>query len=355
MAEQLKQLKEDGYVVIPAPAFDARKKREEARSIAIYVLSNMPEFKDTKAIDEPFVLGGFAALGNASAFHNNFVRLMRQYAMVEVLPLFRHMAAGDPTVRLEQIIDRMLYRAKGDQATAESWHRDESTTATPTDTIFGGWWNLDDTDQSFSCVPGTHKGVMGNSGFATIKDKEAKKALKAKAVTVRIPPGHILVFYERIVHEVVSQKAKATMYRLFLGWRLTHETTPLIPDLEERLRKKAVMPLKSGQTPPMYALLHWTNWRSKIVAFSDGIRDLDEFKEVRVVGSGEEKGKAYHIVRRFMPSLEGVAALPEDSRKRKPHELCGPPYKKREIYMHRPMREWVLRRASDGKKLKYSL
>ena len=89
------------------------------------------------------------------------------------------------------------------------------------------------------------------------------------------------------------------------------------------------------------------------MAFSEGVRD--EFKEVRVVGSGEEKGKAYHIVRRFMPSLEGVEELPEDSRKRKPYELCERRYKKREIDMYRPMREWVLRRASDDKKLKFSL
>ncbi len=345
-------LQDTGYVVIPVAAFDLRK-RQQARSIFRDVLRNMPEFKDTKAIDKPFVLGGFAALGNASSAHNSLVRRMRQYAMAEVVPLFRQMAAGDPTLRLEQVIDRMLYRVKGDQATAESWHRDESKDAAPKDDVFGGWWNLDDTDQLLSCVPFTHKGVTGNSGFATIKDKAEKKALKATAVMVRIPPGSIIVFYERLVHEVVAHKAKETMHRLFLGWRLTHETTPLIPDVEERLRTKAVMPLKSGQNPPMYAALHWTNWRQKIVDFSEGVRD--EFKEVRVVGSGEEKGKAYHIVRRFMPNLEGVDALPEDSRKRKPYELCGPAYKRQEIDMHRPMREWELHRASDDTKHTYSL
>ena len=95
----------------------------------------------------------------------------------------------------------------------------------------------------------------------------------------------------------------------------------------------------------MYPTLHWTNWRDKIVAFSEDV--CDEFKEYRTVSSGKDSGKAYHVVQRFMPSLtSALAELPEEYAR---------PYKKRERDMHEPNRKWKLRRGSDGAKLEYRL
>lgn len=339
-------LQTHGYVVVPVPWLDEDedklKKIEEAFSTTV---KNMPEFKSTKQ-DDVYTLGGFAALGTPSSFHNSCVRRLREWAMAELMPLFKSLTAGDPDINLEQDIDRMLYRPKGVQATAESWHRDEAKDAAGTDIIFGGWWNLNhQIDQSFSCVPGSHVGVAGNNGFATIKSADEKKACKAAAVTVRIPPGHIIIFYERIIHEVVAKKATATMCRLFLGWRLTYDTTPLIQDVKKRLQEKDVIPLKSAQYPPMYPTLHWTNWREKIVAFSEDVRE--EFKEDRTVRSGLDSGKTYHVVKRFMPSLtSALAELPDEYAR---------PYKKREMDMHEPNRKWKLRRGNDNAKHEYTL
>ena len=47
---------------------------------------------------------------------------------------------------------------------------------------------------------------------------------------IEIPPGHIIIFYERIVHEVTGGKAKHPMCRLFLGWRLTYGSKSLVGD-----------------------------------------------------------------------------------------------------------------------------
>ena len=77
---------------------------------------------------------------------------------------------------------------------AESWHCDEAELALPDDLLFGGWWNFDDEDQFFSCVPGSHVAVSGNKGFALVKDKEQIKAYKQASAKVRIPPGSIIVF-----------------------------------------------------------------------------------------------------------------------------------------------------------------
>ena len=50
------------------------------------------------------------------------------------------------------------------------------------------------------------------------------------------------------------------------------------------------MPLKSNQTPPMFAKLHWTNWRDKIEDFTQKYI-VDECQETRRVESGLRKGE----------------------------------------------------------------
>lgn len=211
---------------------------------------------------------------------------------------------ADPSAwRLEQVADRMMIRKAGQVVSAESWHRDEAALAEPSDHIFGGWANLDDHDQVFSCVLGTHTGVAGHSGFATIKDKEMKAQYKATSTTVRIPPGCIIVFFERIVHEVVGRKAVHDMYRLFLGWRITQAASSLFGDIStlERLADQAVMPLKSSQNPPMYANLHWVNHRGKIEDFSQHV--VQVAKHNRTVRSGQRAGDVHCVVHEHMRSL----------------------------------------------------
>ena len=99
--------------------------------------------------------------------------------MAEVIPLFGLMVSKEEKqgkrYKLEQLFDRMMYCLPGTGPSAESWHRDEAKEAKDSDLLFGGWWNLDETDQIFSCVPKTHNDVTGHAGFAKITDR-AKKA-----------------------------------------------------------------------------------------------------------------------------------------------------------------------------------
>lgn len=337
---KLKELQEKGVTVIPVAWMNA-KKRWTTRSIFKDQVSRFPEFKPGAT---QFVLGGFSALGNPSSFHNVFARRIRQYAMVELMPLFRALVESqdDPQEwKLEQIIDRMMWRPAGVTATAESWHRDESTLAKDDDLIFGGWWNFDDTPQGFSVVLGTHKGVRGHSGFAAIKDKELKKKYTAAKTLVEIPPGHIMIFYEHLIHEVLAKKKKNDQFRQFLGWRVTKEVKSLYP-LEDKLANQAVMPLKSNQTPPMYAVLHWCNWRSKLVTFTElNIKDL--CTEQRAVKSGADKGKTFKVVHREMKSLKEYG-LP-----------MYPKYGPRETSLYTPGHTWEIFRGVDDKKIKVSL
>jgi len=111
------------------------------------------------------------------------------------------------------------------------------------------------------------------------------------------------VFFEHIVHEVRATPAAHDMYRLFTGWRVTiGDNEPMDRNLPGLLAEQGVVTLKSGQTPPMYALLHWTNWTDRIVAFTErNIRP--ECTETRVKKSGKEAGEAYRVVHRQMHSL----------------------------------------------------
>ena len=322
----IEQLNRDGYLVIK-PKWLNPKSLGKIRKQMDLTIKGFREFTNTK---EDLVLGGFKALNNPSSFHNYFVRKMRACAMKTLVPVFKEyidQLDKPGEWKLEQVIDRMMLRPKGVSATAESWHRDEAELALETDKIFGGWWNFDDESQFFSCVPGTHKGVEGHSGFATIKDKKEIELLKNKKIKVEIPAGHIMIFYEQMVHEVLAKKSKKDMYRLFLGWRVTKEDKGLYP-IEDLISKQGVVPLKSGQIPAMYAKLHWTNWRSKIVDFSSNMKS--ETLETKTVESGKDKGKEYLIVQRELKSLEEYGF--------KKYR----PYSSQELEILKPNRSWVV-------------
>lgn len=316
-------LRTDGVTVIPCiPA----EQLPNCRALFDQTVQSFPEFKPNAP---SYVMGGFSALGNPSSFHNLFVRRLRQWCMYSaVTELFRdYIQRYKPHYNLEQCIDRMMKRPRGVAPSAESWHRDIAKGTGDTDETFGGWLNLDDADQAFSCVPGTHKDKPDKqSGFALIRDKGDIARYKAASRIVIVPPGHMIVFFEHIVHEVRNTKAAYDMYRLFTGWRITNSETPLHPGMKNMMMDQAVMPLKSNQTPPMYASLHWTNWVDHIVEFS---RYVDNrCLEFRRVESGKNKGTVYHVVQRHLRSLRDYD-MP-----------MYPAYAAAELQMHVPRRKW---------------
>lgn len=334
MLNHANQLEELGFTVLPLE-WTTKTVLKNIRSDMLKTMNNFPEYNQNP---EMFVLGGFSALCNPSSFHNPFVRSLRMCAMKELIPLFSefiNMLPNPSQWKLEQIIDRMLFRPAGISATAESWHRDEASLALDDDKIFGGWWNFDDYSQFFSCVPSTHTDVNGHSGFAPIKNKKDVEFYNKNKIKVEIPPGHIIIFYENIVHEVLSKKYKHDMYRLFLGWRLTKSKDPLYP-VESRLENQDVMPLKSNQIPPMYATLHWTNWRNKIVSFTDNFKPI--CTESKKVSSGKDKDKTYIVVHKHMWSLKDYGFK------------LYPIYSIHEKNMHIPNTEWKLK-CSKGYKI----
>lgn len=267
------QLHERGVVVIG----DERLVRElpalrqgffdALRSFPTYLPAQTPS-----GLHERYVLGGFSALNNPSSYHNPFVRMLREWVMyVLVERLFTEFvcnvmpAETRDRYRLEQIIDRMMYRPPGVEVGAETWHRDEAPLQRRGDHVLGGWINLDLEDQFFSCVPTTHRDVdfdtRPKKGFGRLRDpREIARAERLKEL-IRIPPGHVMVFYEDLVHEVVKRKMKRLTIRLFLGWRLTLADTPLDPQTMRYVHDQAQVDIKSGQLAAgglgMYSPMNW--------------------------------------------------------------------------------------------------
>lgn len=316
-----------------------------------------------------YVFPGFASLGNASSFHNTFVRESREKMyniIIEELfkPLhdeliqYKDVLPGEYNVedlKVEQLFDRMMYRVASMSATAESWHRDvvPGDRIDERDILFGGWVNFDPENQYFSCVPGSHLSILQSkleSGFADIPKDHIKKVGKYK-YKFPCPPGHAIIFPQFILHEVVASPAPyfsslepriaKGMMRLFSGWRLTFSDNPLT-DLE-RLQTQDIMTLGGGMEPPLYDKNHtryflFTPPLDPETGKSKGGKRLIPKKHPRIPGSGKKKGlmewsnetfipqllvdktrkkskskpeKRYSIVQRYLPSLEKLSEILE--------------------------------------------
>lgn len=216
-----------------------------------------------------YVLGGFAAFGNPASFHNHLVRALRIICRKRVLPLFQNITKNSfrKLNNLEMLWDRFMFRYKGQSPSAETWHRDviPPNKISEWDEVFGGWINMDSKPQYFSCILGSHLDTKLSElkeGFAVIPKKDVSTLNKYKTL-VEVPPGHMIIFPQYIVHEVLGAPAKNDMMRLFLGWRLTREKTWIHPDIPERVESQNIMKLPSGQLPAMYSKSHLMFYQNK--------------------------------------------------------------------------------------------
>merc|ERR1719350_1222932 len=108
--------------------------------------------------------------------------------------------------------DRLCWRREGDKISEETAHRDISAFALPQDEIFGGWLNLDVRPQYFHCVPGSQWEAGGDArGFVREAEGDAQERMRR----VEVPPGHLVVFYQQLLHTVPKGEVPEDSYRLF--------------------------------------------------------------------------------------------------------------------------------------------
>lgn len=319
-------LKEKGWVTIP---IYNELEVVNQRNKFIQTLKKMPEFKNGTEIydsNRPFVLGAFSALGNPSSFHNHMVRNTRIHCHFAARKeVFSEFLSEDEDLKLEQAIDRMLYRPAGVKVGGESKHRDESKYAEKDDLIFGGWVNYDDFPHTLRACPGSHmdkEAIGSTNGFNKIP-KDSGHVIES----IQVPPGHLLIFWERMVHEVANVKNKEKIHRVFIGFRLTKSDESLHKDgtvgLCRDLSKMDTMCIKSGQTSWMWTSNHWSfpKNREKIKQISSDMNP-DVLETLKVKSTGEE----FKAVPRFMKSLQDYKMM------------VYKPYDVREVKMHIPHR-----------------
>ena len=289
--DETSKLLRDGYVVVPV-LDNGLEHREQLRADLKAALSSMQEYC---AEGTQYVIGSFGGLGTPSSFHHHLIRSLRKVCYERAKHLFANMDG-----RLEMLIDRFMVRCG--TIGKEAAHRDCAENAEPGDSIFGGYLNTDIKPQKMLLAPGTQLATNSGTGFAKLS-KEQSKAYEEQMVTVMVPPGHMIVFYANIVHSVAPQKVKEPIYRLFIGWRLTQSTEPLMGWSRHHkvFTDQGVPPLPSGQEAPMYARLHWTNWPDALERFASNL--IVRCRTDRKVMSGKNAGKTFTVPISPMPSL----------------------------------------------------
>ena len=293
-----------GYLVLPFLREDEIQPRREE---FLRMCRSFPEFQDSKDEFE-FVQGGFAALANPASFHHPFVREMRGRAFATHCAIFKGTGKYG-----HALFDRIMLRPKGAKPTAEVWHRDVTPNLAKEDRMFGGWVNFDSFPQQFSCVPMSHTDPKDNndpSGFAPITNEAQKNRCQVEKQIVDIPPGHMIIFHQNIIHEVLSKAKTHNQYRLFTPFRLTPGTNQIFAANATAIENQGVPFIPSGQFPPMYPKLHWVNHREKLERFSLKLKDnACEMKQVKKYPDSAPLRVCY----REMPSLRELG-LPMYSR-----------------------------------------
>lgn len=293
-------LSTQGYLVVPCiPKEDLEAHRTEL----VRACRSFPEFQGAR---DQFVCGGFSALGNPASFHHPFVRAMRLLAFEKHRELFK-----DTGRKGQALFDRLMVRPVGKSPTAESWHRDITPGLPEGDTMFGGWINFNDGPQYLSCVPGSHGDNGDAEGFARIEGpREGKKR-------VEVPGGHLLIFYQNLVHEVRPQKCREVQYRLFTPFRLTDRDEPLFASsYRDAIENQGVPLIPSGQRPAMWPRTNWNYpaQREALEVFSRSVKDVacDPARRLKKDPGAPPR----RIVHREMKSLRdlGLPMYPEYSR-----------------------------------------
>jgi hypothetical protein len=301
-------LKENGFIVLP---FIDLIDREKHATTFLQTARHFPEFKDNLSENNfKFVNGGFSAFGNPASFHNPFVREMRIKAFAKFSELFEGCGRNAHT-----LFDRMMIRPINAAPTAELWHRDITPNLPKDDLMFGGWINFDSTSQYFSCVPGTHNDEKDEtSGFTKLNDKNFESYKKQKKL-IDVKPGHILIFYQNIVHEVLAKKTKWNQMRLFTSFRITDSLEPLFEnEYKEAILNQGVPLIPSSQFPAMWSKHNWVYsiQRNALQTWCHCLKDI-------VCSDLEIKSKpelgTFRIVHREMNSLKhyGLEMYPEYS------------------------------------------
>ncbi len=300
-----------------------------------------------------FCLSGKLAV--SSAQHHPLVRELRGISKQVALPIIKDVLANAsfllPGCDRENIgvavtPDATLFRMPGDKQKG-IWHRDFAQgSTTDKDLLFGGWINTDENDdQFFRCVPGSHLEQGGTSSDRRMvccppgevpRGFHKQEEHETSAATIAIPPGHILIFFENILHTVLPTDWKRRkdptrpMTRLFTGFHVTTikadaAFTLYGPALHKSLGEQGILPIKGGcrlLLAPKHTGTHTQQNRRRATEWIASVGLHSQAADVmkKYLAGGSERGDG------ICPSLQamGIIKFPEYTEAEKAAFLLEP-------------------------------
>lgn len=361
------QLLRDGFVVLKLSDKNAQKCRD---AFTDFLTDKLPEFNDDfnsnrstalrelnnawfggnrsearKGFGPMHVAGAFGACSLASSYYHRSAGIIDRIALKTATQSLADVAYNNDDSQcnfLSIIPDRMCFRIRKPEG--ESWHTDNTAGAIEGDKFFGGFVNLNHESEMDSLLPAQRRKFeqqkrkmgYGIQSFTLIpKQFDLKANLKGgdftpenlttedkqRGQTVLVPPGHMIVFFENIVHMVHNKEASFPIRRKFVGFMLrnTDEQWDPIPKLHLRphipitdlLTKQASLYFKGGQISRMFPRLYENVSKHKLPEFSkpfvDGMKETKTFRRFTEINEKGDKTTFFNvekqIVKLFCPSL----------------------------------------------------
>lgn len=268
-------LKKEGYLLVPLEEGSSK----ELGALFEEYLEHIPEYTKQgplKPLKEggSYSPGSFGAINLASAYHCPFAVESDLRANAAVRPIIEALARDLGRKHTAQDPDRICFRNAKQRA--ESWHTDNTGGAfLKSDIYIGGTLNADpkgESSQVFTLVPKSHtlgaKG--GGESFTPAKDKATYDASAEKIV---IPPDHVLIYFENIVHCISGKKSKEfpfPWYRKFVAWHLSDSPEQWCKEYngQETMIEQGPLAHKGGVIAPMYPRLWLTNhWKTHLIPY----------------------------------------------------------------------------------------
>ena len=283
-----------------------------------------------------FVLGGVGYVPFASLWYHPIVRKItkKAYETVKDKNIFDEFLDKKKEY-ISMLPDRPLVRFPEQKVNEKGkWHQDDAANSVEnTDIIFGGWVNLNhDVTQYFKAIPNTHKkdhpifenleqkngGKRGYANFASEKDQKFLKQYWDSHVQklIEIPPGHILIFEETLIHTVFpNPPIDKPILRLHTSFNISSNNVPLHDrpiqakhrknrKLRELFQDQELVPVRSGQNTPIY---------SPFNLFPNNVHAVDELSS-HYISACKKNGR----VMRFLPSLKKISENSENISMRPP-------------------------------------
>ena len=273
-------IEELGFVVIEV--FSPNQINDISQEF-LRIAINAPEL-NPNITHNRFVMGGVGYCPFASVAYHPLIRHINRSVYQKALPVFLPLLQKDETLLLSMLPDRPLVRFPIQTVDEKGkWHQDDAANALDNDNCYGGWINLNFNEtQYFKAIPGTHKPDHpifqhldqkngGRRGFADFKSKKDFEFLEnywktniGKKNLIPIPPGHLLIFRETLIHTVFKNpKTNNCILRLHTSFNISPNPIPLHDrniekkyarePIREYFRKQHVVPVRSGQETPVYS------------------------------------------------------------------------------------------------------